>query len=136
MCIRDRVWRDRRFSKPLYANQLSEGMLRFLWLATLLQSPQLPAVTLIDEPEVSLHPELLSLLADLFREASRRTQVVVATHSDRLVRFLKPSEVVVMDSTDDGMAKLTWADRLDLKEWLDEYSLDEVWRMGRMGARA
>lgn len=130
------VWRDRRFSKPLYANQLSEGMLRFLWLATLLQSPQLPAVTLIDEPEVSLHPELLSLLADLFREASRRTQVVVATHSDRLVRFLKPSEVVVMDSTDDGMAKLTWADRLDLKEWLDEYSLDEVWRMGRMGARA
>lgn len=129
-------WRDKNFSKPLYTNQLSEGMLRFLWLVTLLQSPGLTALTLIDEPEVSLHPELLNLLADLFREASRRTQLVIATHSDRLVRFLKPEEVVVLDSTDDGMARLTWADQLDLKEWLGEYSLDEVWRRGRMGGRA
>jgi predicted ATPase len=130
------IWRDKNFSKPLYTNQLSEGMLRFLWLVTLLQSPGLTALTLIDEPEVSLHPELLSLLADLFREASNRTQLVIATHSDRLVRFLNPSEVVVIDSTEDGMARLTWADNLDLKEWLAEYSLDEVWRMGRMGGRA
>ena len=129
-------WRDKNFSKPLYTNQLSEGMLRFLWLVTLLQSPGLSALTLLDEPEVSLHPELLSLLADLFREASKRTQLVIATHSDRLVRFLKPSEVVAMDSTDEGMAQLTWADRLDLDEWLAEYSLDEVWRRGRMGGRA
>jgi len=129
-------WRDTRFSKPLYMNQLSEGMLRFLWLVTLLQSPGLTSLTLVDEPEVSLHPELLSLLADLFREASRRTQLVIATHSDRLVRFLKPSEVVVIDSDQDGMARLTWADTLDLDEWLAEYSLDEVWRMGRMGGRA
>jgi len=129
-------WRDKRFSKPLYMNQLSEGMLRFLWLVTLLQSPGLTALTLIDEPEVSLHPELLSLLADLFREASRRTQLVIATHSDRLVRFLNPSEVVVIDSDEDGMARLTWANKLDLDEWLAEYSLDEVWRMGRMGGRA
>jgi len=130
------TWRDKNFSQPFYTHQLSEGMLRFLWLATLLQSPGLTALTLIDEPEVSLHPELLNLLADLFREASRRTQLVIATHSDRLVRFLKPEEVIVMDATDDGMAQLTWADKLDLKEWLDEYSLDEVWRRGLIGGRA
>jgi predicted ATPase len=130
------TWRESDFSAPLYAHQLSEGTLRFLWLVTLLQSPELPAVTLIDEPEVSLHPELLNLLSDLFREASRRTQLVIATHSDRLVRFLKPAEVVVMDATEDGMAKLTWADKLDLEEWLAEYSLDEVWSRGLLGGRA
>ncbi|MGO8700317.1 MAG: AAA family ATPase [Limisphaerales bacterium] len=130
------TWRDKNLSKPLYMHQLSEGMLRFLWLATLLGSPGLTSVTLIDEPEVSLHPELLSLLAGLLREAAQRTQLVVATHSDRLVRFLKPEEVVVIDSTDEGMAQLTWADQLDLDEWLKEYTLDEVWRMGRMGGRA
>jgi predicted ATPase len=53
-----------------------------------------------------------------------------------LVRFLKPEEVVVMDATEDGMAKLTWADKLDLEEWLAEYSLDEVWSRGLMGGRA
>ncbi len=130
------AWREKGFSKPLYMHQLSEGTLRFLWLATLLQSPGLTALTLLDEPEVSLHPELLSLLADLLREASGRTQLIVATHSDRLIRFLEPAEIVLMDPTEDGMSKLTWADELDLDKWLKDYSLDELWRNGRIGARA
>lgn len=130
------AWRERGFSKPLYAHQLSEGTLRFLWLTTLLQSPGLTALTLLDEPEVSLHPELLSLLADQFREASQRTQLIIATHSDTLIRFLEPPEVVVLDSTEDGMTHLTRADDLDLSEWLNDYSLDELWRNGRMGGRS
>jgi predicted ATPase len=130
------AWRETGFSRPLYMHQLSEGTLRFLWLATLLQSPGLTALTLLDEPEVSLHPELLSLLADLLREASGRTQLIVATHSDRLIRFLKPKEVVAMDTDDDGMTTVTWADELDLEQWLKDYSLDELWSNGRLGARA
>lgn len=129
------TWRDNNFSKPLYMHQVSEGMLRFVWLATLLQSPGLTALTLLDEPEVSLHPELLSLLAGLLREAAQRSQIVVATHSDRLIRFLKPDEVVVMDATEDGTATLTWADKLNLEQWLEEYTLDELWSNGRLGAR-
>jgi predicted ATPase len=130
------TWKDESYSKHLYTNQLSEGTLRFLWLTALLQSPGLSTVTMIDEPEVSLHPELLSLLADLMREASRRTQLIVATHSDRLIRFLRPEEVLVMDITEDGYADAIWADTLDLDKWLAEYSLDEVWQMGEMGGRS
>ena len=130
------TWKDKNYSKPFYANQLSEGTLRFLWLTALLYSPGLSAVTMIDEPEVSLHPELLSLLAHLLREASERTQMVVATHSDRLIRFLKPEEVLVMDINDEGCATAEWADTLDLDTWLEEYTLDEVWQMGEMGGRS
>ena len=130
------TWKDRNFTKPMYTNELSEGTLRFLWLISLLQSPDLSTITMIDEPEISMHPELLSLLADLMREASRHTQLIVATHSDRFIRFLKPEEVVVMDIGEDGCATATWADTLDLDKWLSEYSFDEVWRMGRMGGRS
>ena len=130
------TWKEKAFRSPIYIHQLSEGTLRFLWLASLLQSPGLTTITMIDEPEVSLHPELLSLLAELLREASRRTQIIVATHSDRLIRFLEPREVVVLDIGEDGGASMTWADTLDLDEWLADYSLDEVWQMGRMGGRA
>lgn len=130
------TWKDAKFNRPLYAHELSEGTLRFLWLASLLQSPNLPAITMIDEPEVSLHPELLNILSELMREASKRTHLIVATHSDRLVRFLKPEEVVVMDMDEEGCASATWADTMDLDEWLTEYSLDEVWQMGRMGGRS
>ncbi|MHB1559810.1 MAG: AAA family ATPase [Isosphaeraceae bacterium] len=130
------TWRDSNFSHPFYMHQLSEGTLRFLWLATLLQSPDLTGVVLIDEPEVSLHPELLSILAELLREASSRSQVFVATHADRLVRFLEPGEVVVLDVAENGAVQAQRADQLDLDEWLKDYTLDEVWRLGRMGGRA
>ncbi|MEW6750860.1 MAG: AAA family ATPase, partial [Candidatus Latescibacterota bacterium] len=61
------TWKERVSPRPFHMHELSEGTLRFLWLASLLQSPSLPTITMIDEPEVSLHPELLSLLADLMR---------------------------------------------------------------------
>jgi predicted ATPase len=130
------TWKDRNFTRPIYVHELSEGMLRFLWLVSLLQSPALSTITMIDEPEVSLHPELLSLLAELMREASMRTQLIVATHSDRFVRFLKPSELLVFDMDEAGGTTATWADAMDLEEWLEEYSLDELWRMGRAGGRS
>lgn len=128
------TWKDKNFSKPIYVHELSEGTLRFLWLVTLLQSTELTSITLIDEPEVSLHPELLRLLADLMREASKRTQLIVATHSDRLIRFLKPEEVLVCDA-EDGLTTMTWADTMDLAKWLAEYTLDELWSMNLMGGR-
>ena len=130
------TWKDKAFANPFYTHELSEGILRFLWLVSLLQSPGLSTITMIDEPDVSLHPELLSILADLMREASLRTQIVVATHSDRLVRFLEPNEIVVMDICEDGGANMVWADSLDIDEWLSDYSMDEVWQMGRLGGRA
>ena len=129
------TWKERNFGKALHMSELSEGTLRFLRLVSLLQSPSLSTITLIDEPEVSLHPELLSLLADLMREATKRTQLIVATNSDSFIRFPCPEEVVVMDLNEDGAATATWANSLDLEAWLGDYTPDEVWRMGRMGGR-
>lgn len=129
------AWKERHYTQPLYAHQLSEGTLRFLWLVTLLQSPGLPAVTLIDEPEVSLHPEMLRLLSGLFREAAARTQLVVATHSERMVRFLDTSELLVCDLDESGSTVVTRANDLELDTWLEEYSLDQLWSLGRLGGR-
>lgn len=128
------TWTDKNFPQPIYIHELSEGTLRFLWLVTLLQSQSLTTITLLDEPEVSLHPELLRHLVYLMREASKRTQLIVATHSDRLIGFLKPDEVLICD-LEAGEAKMTWADTLDLEKWLEDYSLDQVWAMNLMGGR-
>jgi predicted ATPase len=128
------TWTDRNFSQPIYVHELSEGTLRFLWLVTLLQSQNLTTITLLDEPEVSLHPELLRHLVYLMREASKHTQLIVATHSDRLIKFLKPKEVLISD-LEEGEAKMTWADTLNLEQWLADYSLDQVWAMNIMGGR-
>ena len=128
------TWTDRNFSQPIYVHELSEGTLRFLWLIALLQSQNLTTITLLDEPEVSLHPELLRHLVYLMREAAKHTQLIVATHSDRLIRFLEPREVLVCD-LEEGMAKMTWADTMNLDKWLEDYTLDEVWAMNVIGGR-
>lgn len=130
------TWKERQYTQPLYAHQLSEGTLRFIWLVTLLQSPGLPTVTLIDEPEVSLHPEMLRLLSGLFREASTRTQLVVATHSERLVSYLEPDELLACDLDEQGGTLVTRASKLDLDAWLGEYSLGQLWGLGRLGGKA
>ncbi|NER25860.1 MAG: AAA family ATPase, partial [Symploca sp. SIO1C2] len=114
------TWTDSNFPQPIYLHELSEGTLRFLWLITLLQSQGLTTITLIDEPEVSLHPELLRHLVYLMREAAKHTQLIVATHSDRLIRFLEPHEVLVCD-IEEGEATMTWADTLDLDKWLEDF---------------
>lgn len=128
------TWKEKNLKQPFFLHQLSEGTLRFLWLITLLYSPGLTEVTLLDEPEVSLHPELLSVLADCLREASKRTQLIVATHADRLVRFLNPEEVIVVES-EEGVSTAIRASKLDLDGWLKEYTLDQIWAHGRMGGR-
>ncbi|MEA5485510.1 MULTISPECIES: AAA family ATPase [Pseudanabaena] len=118
------TWKDRNFSHPIYVHELSEGTLRFLWLVALLQSQNLSTITLLDEPEVSLHPELLRHLVYLMREASKHTQLIVATHSDRLIRFLEPHEVLICD-LEDGETKMTWADTHDLNFVLTNSSQNE-----------
>jgi predicted ATPase len=131
------AWFENPFARPFYASQLSEGTLRFLWLTTILLSPQPPALIMIDEPEISLHPELLKILPGLLQDAAVRTQLIVATQSPELIRWLEPSEIVVMDKGEDGFARARWADAMDIDfgAWLKEYTLGEMWTMGELGGR-
>lgn len=74
--------------RPLRAAELSDGTLRFLLWAAALLSPQAPSLMVLNEPETSLHPDLVRPLASLIRSAAARTQVVVVTHSRALLAFL------------------------------------------------
>jgi len=75
------------------------------------------------------------ILAELLQEASDKTNLIAATHSSELISYLNPDEVVAMDTNIDGLAFATWADSLDLRAWLEDYHLGELWNMGRIGAR-
>ncbi len=129
------AWHHTAFAgKPFFANELSAGTLRFLHLAALLLSPQIPALVLIDEPEDSLHPELIRILTELLHEASERAQIIVATQSPTLLRWLSPADIIVANM-DNGVCMLTAGRDLDLDAWIEEYSLDRLWQMGQLGGR-
>ncbi|MFI5763241.1 MULTISPECIES: AAA family ATPase [unclassified Streptomyces] len=74
--------------RPLGAAELSDGTLRYLlWTAALL-TPRPPALMVLNEPETSLHPDLLGPLADLILTVARNTQTVVVTHAAPLADAL------------------------------------------------
>jgi predicted ATPase len=74
--------------RPLRAAELSDGTLRYLLLAAALLSPRPPELMILNEPETSLHPDLLPPLARLLVGAAARCQVVVVTHAAPLVDAL------------------------------------------------
>jgi predicted ATPase len=74
--------------RPLAASELSDGTLRYLLLVAALLSPRPPELMVLNEPESSLHPDLLPALARLIGQASERTQVIVVSHSLVLVDAL------------------------------------------------
>lgn len=123
-----------RGNRYIPATRLSDGTLRYLCLLAILLQPQPPPLVAIEEPELGLHPDLLPTVADLLVDASRRTQLVVTTHSDILVDALseKPESIVVCEKHD-GQTEMRRLDRNDLEKWLKDYRLGELWTSGELG---
>jgi predicted ATPase len=74
--------------RPLSAAELSDGTLRYLLLVAALLSPRPPSLMVLNEPETSLHADLLPALARLIARASEHTQIVIVTHAQELVEAL------------------------------------------------
>ncbi|MEO0591301.1 MAG: AAA family ATPase [Pseudomonadota bacterium] len=74
--------------RPLSAAELSDGTLRYILLVAALLSPRPPELMILNEPEGSLHPELLEPLARLLTKASKQSQIIVVSHSRQLVAAL------------------------------------------------
>ena len=101
-------------------------------LTTLLLQPEPPAVTVIDEPELGLHPFATSKLAGLLQVASSRTQLIVTTQSPQLISALEPEDVIVMNHKD-GESTAQHLDAKALEGWLEEYTLGELWQKNVLG---
>jgi predicted ATPase len=121
-------------SSPISAARLSDGMIRYLCLLTILCHPEPPPLVCIEEPELGLHPDMIHHVAELLKEASQRTQLIVTTHSDLLVSAFTdtPEAVVVCERFPDG-TRLRRLEPAKLRTWLRKYELGEVWLSGELG---
>ena len=121
----DRVWD---------ASLLSDGTLRFMALTALLLQPKelMPPTILLDEPELGLHPQAITLLANMIQCASAHSRLIIATQSPRLVDEFQPGDVIVADRID-GATRLSRPNADDLAVWLSDYSLGDLWEMNGFG---
>ena len=129
-------WRSRHSDKSYGAHLTSDGSLRFFALVTLLNLPveMLPSVVLLDEPELGLHPKAIALIGDMIRALAGRRQVIAATQSPLLVDAFELREVFVLELRD-GRTELHTPDADQLRKWLDEFSVGELWQKNLLGGR-
>lgn len=127
-------WRDVGSDQVFGPHQLSDGTLRAMCLIALLLQPesQLPHLIVVDEPELGLHPYSLNAVAALFKRASHYTQVLISTQSSSFLDSFDPEDVVVVDR-EDNQSKFVRLESSQLKAWLEDYSLGEIWEKNVLG---
>lgn len=114
--------------------RMSDGTIRWLALLAILLNPDPPPLVCIEEPELGLHPDMIHELGKLLIDASTRMQLIITTHSDRLVEeFTERPEAVVVCEKEDGASTLRRLNRDQLSSWLDDYSLGQLWTKGELG---
>lgn len=127
-------WREKSSDAVFFAGQMSDGTLRFVCLTTLLLQPRLPALVVLDEPELGLHPYAIVQLAGLLRQASTRSQVVIATQSVTLMNQFDAEDLIVVERDDTG-SKFRRPNPERLQAWLADYSLGELWEKNLIGGQ-
>ncbi|OCP38290.1 AAA family ATPase [Ensifer sp. LC163] len=105
--------------RPFSTRELSDGQIRFLALAAALLSYRRPPFIALNEPETSLHPDMLPALADMIASAARDSQIWIVTHSERLADAIRERcgvrarRVIRKDSA-------TWIDGMRLTGLMDD----------------
>lgn len=120
------------------SDQFSDGTIRFIALATLLLQPEktMPNVIIIDEPELGLHPYAIGVLAEMIRDASLHAQIIVSTQSTLLIDEFSADCITIIEHNEE--VGYTTAKRLDeeqLKDWLNDYSISELWTKNVIGGQ-
>lgn len=129
-------WRETRSDLVFGPHQMSDGTIRAIALITLLLQPPalLPAMIVVDEPELGLHPAAVRMVAGLIRAASTSRQCFVATQSPEFLNEFDVDNVIVVERLD-GASRLRRLPPEQFEHWLDEYSLSELWDMNLLGGR-
>lgn len=122
----------------LSTDQFSDGSIRYIALAALLLQPEetIPSVIVIDEPELGLHPYAIDQLSYMIKEASLHSQVIVATQSPILIDNFNIGDIHVIERDEDNLYTIARKMKEDsFKEWLEDYSISELWAKNVIGGR-
>jgi predicted ATPase len=120
-------WFFEGIKEAFYLNEMSDGTVRMLCWATILHSPLLPSLIVIEEPELGLHVSWMPILAEWIKKAATKTQIIITTHSpDLLDHFTDCLENVLCFYSE----KRTHFSVKSLSKAMLEQKLEEGWQLG------
>ena len=124
---------EKNFDRSIHVTHISDGTLRYLCLLAIVHNPERGAVVCIDEPEIGLHPDMISEFVEAMSQVSDKTQFIISTHSEHILNNLSVENVLVCEKDDDnGTIVNTFHDK-DYVEWASQYATGNLWRNGDLG---
>ncbi len=129
-------WQKKGCDIPFGAEQLSDGTLRFICLAVLLLQPEdmRKDIMFLDEPELGLHPAAVTLITELIKKYAADAQIIAATQSVEFMNEFKTDDIIVVENKR-GETVFQRLEETDLEDWLEDYSLGELWKKNIIGGR-
>lgn len=128
------LWTNEGNDQIMGPNQFSDGTIRFICLATVLNQSDMPDTIIIDEPELGLHPTAVNILASMIKTTSLSTQIILATQSPLLLDSFELEDIITVEFRE-NQSVVQRPDPSRLSVWLEEYSLGDIWQKNLIGGR-
>ncbi|HOT92676.1 MAG TPA: AAA family ATPase [Anaerolineae bacterium] len=128
-------WHFADVKTPFYLDEMSDGTVRMLCWASILHSPLLPSLLVIEEPEIGLHVAWLRVLAEWIKAASQKTQIIISTHSPDLLDYFtdRVDSVYVFHAAEGDQAHFAvkQLSQAMVAPWLEDgWQLGDLYRVG------
>jgi len=123
--------REKRLANAISIEHLSNGTLNYLLLLAIFFNPKRGKVVCIDEPETSLHPDMINTIADAIKEASSGTQLFIATHSPLLLNAFELDDLLIFEKDEKNQTKVMKRD----DEAFEGMLLGQLWLNGQIGGK-
>jgi predicted ATPase len=120
-------------NSSIHVTSISDGTLRYLCLLAILINPDRGSIICIDEPEVGLHPDMISNIGNAVIEASEKSTIIISTHSENLLNCFELENLRIFEKDDHNSSKVFVYNKSDFKGWYDEFSSGKMWRQGDLG---
>jgi len=128
--------REHNLDRSVPIEHISDGTLRYLMLLSIALNPENGYVLGVDEPENGLHPDMLNTVTTLLKNTSvRGAQLLIATHSPLVLNTFELDDVLIFSKNEHNETIIDRLEEDDLQEFLSQYTLGQLWLMGKIGAK-
>jgi len=124
---------EKGLSSSVHVSNISDGTLRYLCLLSILYNPDRGRLVCIDEPEVGLHPDMITNIANAIKDASHDSTLLISTHSENLLNYFEIENLKVFEKNSNNASEVKSYTTEQFADWYEEFSIGQMWKQGDFG---
>jgi len=127
--------REKHLTKSVSIEHISDGTLNYLILLSILFNPERGTLVCVDEPETSLHPDMINTIADAIKQASKSTQLIITTHSPLLLNSFEIDDLLIFEKNIHNETEVYVKSPDEFDNWIDDFMVGQAWLQGLIGGK-